>query len=146
MSGRKGRVSHCYRCVYTWKARRERGPRMCPRCKSRLFDKPKIRAITLGNGLGIPEVVSPHRQAILRAARRYGARRLWIFGSVRRREATSRSDVDLLVEWARHVSLLDVAGLQAELRKALGRPVDVVNRHGLHWAVEPQVEAEKVPV
>jgi predicted nucleotidyltransferase len=67
-----------------------------------------------------------------------------VFGSVRRREATPRSDVDLLVEWVRPVSLLDVAGLREELRKALGRGVDLVNRHGLHWAIEPQVEAEKV--
>jgi|SRR5271170_1609036 len=146
MSGRKGRITHCYRCVYTWKTRRELAPLVCPRCKSGRFDEPKIRPITLGSGLGIPEIVAPHRQAILRAARRYGARRLWIFGSVRRREATGRSDVDFLVEWARPVSLLEVAGFRVELRRALGRGVDLVNRHGLHWAVEPQVEAEKVPL
>jgi uncharacterized protein len=146
MSGRKGRVAHCFRCVYTWKSRRERAPRMCPRCKSRRFDEPKLRPITLGHGLGIPEIVAPHRQAILRAAHRYGVRRLWIFGSVRRREATRRSDVDILVEWGRPVSLLELADFRVELRKALGRNVDVVNRHGLHWAIEPRVEAEKVPL
>jgi predicted nucleotidyltransferase len=69
-----------------------------------------------------------------------------VFGSVRRREATSHSDVDFLVEWAHPVSLLAIAGLQLELREILGRRVDLVNRHGLHWAVDPQVEAEKVPV
>jgi uncharacterized protein len=119
---------------------------MCPRCKSRLFDQPKIHPVRLGNGLGIPELVAPHRQSILRAARRYGVRRIWVFGSVRRREATTRSDVDLLVEWGRPVSLLDVAGLRGDLRMALGRGVDLVNRHGLHWAIDPQVEAEKVPL
>ncbi|HXQ93582.1 MAG TPA: nucleotidyltransferase domain-containing protein [Thermoplasmata archaeon] len=119
---------------------------MCPRCKSRGFARPKIRPIRLGNGLGIPEVVAPHRQAILRAARRYGVRQVWVFGSVRRREATARSDVDLLVEWKRPVSLLDVAGFRFEVRKALARDVDLVNRHGLHWALEPQVDAEKVPL
>jgi predicted nucleotidyltransferase len=144
MSGRMGRVAHCYRCIYTWKTRRESSPHMCPRCKSRLFDLPKLLPIRLGRGLGIPEVVAPHRQAILRTARRYGVRRIWVFGSVRRREATARSDVDLMVEWDRPVSILDVAGLREDLRKALGREVDLVNRHGLHWAIEPQVEAEKV--
>ena len=69
-----------------------------------------------------------------------------MFGSVRRQEATDRSDVDLLVEWKRPVSLLHVAGLRIELRKTLGRDVDLVNRHGVHWAMEPQVEAEKVPL
>jgi uncharacterized protein len=119
---------------------------MCPRCKSWRYDTPKVRPISVGNGLGIPEIVTPNRQAILRVARRYGARRLWVFGSVRRREATPHSDVDFLVEWARPVSLLDVAGLRLKLQQTLGRRVDLVNRHGLHRAVEPQVEAEKVPV
>ena len=102
--------------------------------------------IRLGSGLGIPELITPHRQEMLRLAHRFGARQLWVFGSVRRREATRHSDVDLLVEWARPTSLLDVVGLRMELRRALGREVDLVNRHGVHWALEPQVEAEKVPV
>ena len=102
--------------------------------------------MSLGTGHGIPEIVTPHRQEILRLAHQYGVRKVWVFGSVRRREATDRSDVDLLLEWRRSASLLDVAGLRMELRKALGRNVDIVNRHGLHWALEPQVEAEKVPL
>jgi uncharacterized protein len=146
MSGRKGRVARCYRCVYRWRVRGATAPAMCPRCKSRRYGSPKIRPVTLGSGLGIPEVVAPHRQQVLRIARRYGVGRLWVFGSVRRREATAQSDVDLLVEWRRSVSLLEVAGLRIELRAVLGREVDVVNRHGLHWAADPQVEAEKVPV
>jgi uncharacterized protein len=100
----------------------------------------------VGSGLGIPEIVTPYRQEVMRLARRYGARRLWIFGSVRRREADRESDVDLLVEWRRPVSLLKVAGLRGELQRTLGRRVDLVNRHGVHWALEPLVEAEKVPL
>ena len=144
MSGRMGRTAHCYRCVYTWKVRRRSAPRMCPRCKSKLYNEPKVQPVRLGNGLGIPELITPHRQEILRIAHRFGARRIWVFGSVRRREATRRSDVDLLVEWGRPTSLLDVTGLRIELRRALGREVDLVNRRGVHWALDPQVEAEKV--
>jgi uncharacterized protein len=146
MSGQKGRSVRCYRCIYTWRVRRRTGPSLCPRCKSIHFREPRIQPIRLGVGLGIPEVIAPHRQEILRIARRFGVRGLWVFGSVRRREATGRSDVDLLVEWGRPSSLLDAAGLRMELRESLGREVDLVNRHGLHWALDPQVEAEKVPV
>ncbi|MGI0055589.1 MAG: nucleotidyltransferase family protein [Thermoplasmata archaeon] len=117
---------------------------MCPRCKSKLYTEAKVQPIRLGNGLGIPELITPHRQEVLRIAHRFGALRIWVFGSVRRREATRRSDVDLLVEWGRPTSLLGVAGLRIELRKALGREVDLVNRHGVHWALDPQIEAEKV--
>lgn len=104
------------------------------------------RQVTLGNGLGIEEILSPFRGDILRLARKHGARRVWVFGSVRRREATDRSDVDLLVTWRRPVSILDVASLRADLADLLHRRVDVVTRGSLHWSLEPQVEAEKVPV
>jgi hypothetical protein len=32
---------------------------MCPRCKSTLWDVPKIRPIKLGKGLGIEEILAP---------------------------------------------------------------------------------------
>ena len=102
--------------------------------------------MNIGHGLGIEEILHPHREEILAAARRRGADRLWVFGSVRRREATKRSDVDLMVRWTGPHSLLDRASLAAEIEAILGRRVDLVNLGGLHWAVEPQVESEKVPL
>lgn len=144
MSGQAGRRFHCFRCIHSWRSRRARKPSLCPRCKSRRYEVPRLLPITLGNGLGMPEIVTPIRQEILRIASRYGVRRIWVFGSVRRREATPFSDLDLLVEWRRPASLLDVAGLRVDLRMLVGRGVDVVDRHSLHWALEPQIEAEKV--
>ena len=69
-----------------------------------------------------------------------------VFGSVRRREATENSDIDLMVRWKKPVSLLVRATLSVELENLLGRRVDIVNEGGLHWAVAPQVEAEAVPL
>ncbi len=136
---------HCYRCVYTWTP--VRSPvRMCPRCKSKLWDVPKLRPVKLGSGLGVEDILLPHRTAIRRLARKYGVDRIFVFGSVRRREATQTSDVDLMVRWKRTVSLLDRAGLRSDLEKTLGRPVDLVNEGGLHWSIRPQVEAEAVPL
>lgn len=71
---------------------------------------------------------------------------MWVFGSVRRREATEGSDVDLMVRWGRPHSLLDRASLAAEIEAIVGRRVDLVNEGGLHWAIEPQVESERVPL
>lgn len=121
-------------------------PTMCPRCKSRLYHTPTIHPVTEGHGLGIGEILAPHRSKILRISRRFGARKVWVFGSVRRSEATERSDVDLMVSWVGPHSLLQRVALQQALEKALGRPVDLVNRGGLHWSIEPQVEAEAVPL
>lgn len=139
------RYGQCYRCIYTWRMRRRR-PSMCPRCKSRLWDVPKLRPVALGDGAGIDEVLGPHREAIHRLAVRFGARNLRVFGSVRRRSATPSSDVDLLVEWRREASLFDVAHFKEELRALLDRRVDVVEASELHWGFRPQVLAEAVPL
>jgi len=136
---------HCYRCIYTWTP--VRSPvRMCPRCKSKLWDIPKIRPVRLGNRLGIAEILTPHLRDIRKLARKHGVERIMVFGSVRRREATENSDIDLMVRWKKPVSLLVRATLSVELENLLGRRVDIVNEGGLHWAVAPQVEAEAVPL
>jgi uncharacterized protein len=111
-----------------------------------MWNTPKIRPVRLGNGLGIEEVLGPHRTEILRLARRYGARRIYVFGSVRRREADARSDVDLLVDWKRDADLLDTAAFRRAVRDIVGRPVETVEREFLHWAVRPHVLAEAVPL
>lgn len=138
-------ILHCYRCIYTWTP--VKSPvRMCPRCKSKLWDVPKLTPVRLGNGLGIEEVLGKHRASILTAARRLGAHRIRVFGSVRRREARPDSDVDLLVSWKPGSSILDKASLMIEIERIVGRRVDLVNDGALHWAIAPQVEAEAVPL
>ena len=145
MTKRKVRVVHCYRCIYTWRAR-YRVPRICPRCKSRYWNVPKILPVHLGTGLGISEVLGPYRTQLLRLARKYGAEDVRVFGSVRRREAGTRSDVDLLVNWPRHPSLLRTAEFRIAVKDLIGREVDVVDEHQLHWAVQPQILAEAIPL
>jgi hypothetical protein len=135
----------CLRCVYTWTP--VKSPvRRCPRCKSQLWDRPRLRTIRLGNGQGIEEILGPHRGEIMRVARRLGATRVRVFGSVRRREADARSDVDLLVEWKRGTSPLATVDLQVALRRLLGRRVDVVEADRLHWSIRPHALAEAVPL
>ncbi|MHB1434862.1 MAG: nucleotidyltransferase family protein [Thermoplasmata archaeon] len=145
MTRRQVRIAHCYRCVYTWRMR-YRTPRICPRCKSKFWNVPKIRPAQFGTGLGIEEILTPHRAEILRLARRYGVRRIRVFGSVRRCEADDRSDVDLLVEWRRGISLLDAARFRVSVGDLLGRRIDTVDEVHLHWAIRPQVLAEAIPL
>jgi uncharacterized protein len=65
---------------------------------------------------------------------------------VRRREAVQGSDVDLLVNWPHHPSLLQTSEFRVAVKQLLQRPVDVVDERFLHWAIRPQVLAEAVPV
>ncbi len=136
----------CYRCAFVWRPKNRRTPRICPRCKSRLWDVPKLRPIAHGRGLGIPEILGPHRNELIVAARARGFGHLRVFGSVRRGEATPKSDVDLLVDPGESTSLLDRAALTNELESILGRKVDVVADDALHWLIRPQVLFEAVPV
>ncbi len=119
---------------------------MCPRCKSRYWETPRLRPVRLGRGLGIEQILAPHRDEILRIARHHGARTVRVFGSVRRREADERSDVDLLVEWNRGTSPLAGLDLAVALRKLLARRVDVVEEERLFWAIRPHAVAEAVPL
>lgn len=125
---------------------RRRYPKICPRCKSRLWRVPKIRPVTVGTGLGIQEILLPRRAEILRLGRAHGALGFRVFGSVRRREATSASDVDLLVRLGKSASWLDFSSLHADLEALLGRRVDLIEEGQLAWSMRPQIEAEAVPL
>ena len=83
---------------------------------------------------------------MLALTRKYGAKRVRIFGSVRRETASRRSDIDLLVDDLPGASMLDVAQLEVELSRLLGRPVDVVEEGSLPWPMRPQVLTEAVPL
>lgn len=64
--------------------------------------------------------------------RRYGVAELSVFGSAARGELRPESDVDLLVDFQPGVSHgLDYFGLEEELSKALGRPVDLATKKWL---------------
>lgn len=62
-----------------------------------------------------------------------------VFGSTARGEATSSSDIDVLVRFAKPKSLLTLVTLERQLAAALGRPVDLVTEQSLHPYLRPAV-------
>lgn len=86
------------------------------------------------------------RQAIPELRSRFGVSSISVFGSVARGEETADSDVDLLVEFDREVSLFDLFKLQDELMNRLGCPVDVGTPSGLRPRVRDRILAEAVRV
>ena len=85
-------------------------------------------------------------EAIGRIARRHGAVRLRVFGSVARGEATPGSDLDLLADFEAKRDLLDVAGLKLDLEALLGCKVDVVGEASLSPYLREQVLREAQPL
>lgn len=77
------------------------------------------------------ELLAAHRHDIRETVARHRGRRVRIFGSVARGDASAGSDVDLLVDFEMGSSLFDLLHLQHDLEELLGRPVDVVSTGGL---------------
>jgi predicted nucleotidyltransferase len=94
----------------------------------------------------IRKLIAAKRSEILAAAARHGATNVRLFGSVVRGEATSDSDVDVLVDLELGRSLLDLGGLLMDLQDLLGCRVDVVTEMGLHWYIRERVIREAVPL
>lgn len=140
-----GGISGCFRCGFVWRPR-QANARLCPRCKSRLWDSPLIRPVRGGTGLGIAEIVSPKRKELEQILRANKARNPRVFGSVGRQEATRRSDLDLLVDFEPDASGLDQVELIIDLKRVFHRKVEVTTSQGLHWLVRPQIMFEAVPI
>lgn len=94
----------------------------------------------------LEELLHVKREEILKVCAKYGARNVRVFGSVARGEADEQSDVDFLVEMEPGCSLFDLGGLQYELERLLGHPVDVVTERGLKARIRDRVLQEAVPL
>jgi uncharacterized protein len=136
----------CYRCAHLWIPRAQ-VVAMCPRCKSRFWDVPRIRPRRKARrGAGAKEVIGQHGPAIRRLAREFHAANPRVFGSVARGEATPASDVDIVVRFDSQATLFDHIRLRRTIQELLNRPVDVVDESALHWYSKPQILSEAVDV
>ena len=84
------------------------------------------------------------KNSICETLEKYGVKKAAIFGSAVRDEATEESDIDLLVEFEAGRSLLDLAGLIADLEKLLKRKVDIVTYRSLHPLLKDKILREQV--
>ena len=73
------------------------------------------------------DTIRAKRDEIYAIAKKHKAGKLWVFGSVARKEERPDSDVDFLVEFEDGASLFDQGGMNYHLSAALGRSVDVVD-------------------
>jgi predicted nucleotidyltransferase len=78
---------------------------------------------------------------------RAGVARLYLFGSVARREGRPDSDVDLFFDTDNpRFSLIDLVDVQEQVSDILGTETDVMTRASLHPMLRPQIEAEALRV
>src|SRR5580704_16119171 len=82
------------------------------------------------------------------AIKALGATSLYLFGSVARDQARTRSDLDLFIDYDPDgkFSLLELVGIKLVLEEKLGIPVDVTTRDSLHPMLRADIEQSAVRV
>jgi len=86
------------------------------------------------------------RRRLLDAAEKHGVGHLRAFGSLARGEATTESDVDLLVDLKPGRTLLDLAAFRREAGEILGLSVDVATTDMLKERIRDEVLSEALPL
>ncbi len=92
---------------------------------------------------GIITTIRQHRDIL---EEKYGIAVVGIFGSRVRHEERQGSDIDLLVEILKSVSLLELVGAEIYLSDLLGLKVDLVPRRSLREELKEVILKEAVPV
>lgn len=87
-----------------------------------------------------------HATAIIDVARSHGAREVRIFGSRARSEATTDSDVDLLVSLEPGRDLLDLVAIKQDLEALLKCSIDVVEEEGLSPYLRDEILRQARPL
>jgi len=94
-----------------------------------------------------PERLGVRSEDLASVCRRYGVRRLAVFGSVLREEDGPGSDLDLLVEFAPDARIgFAFIRLQDELSELFGRPVDLNTPGFLSPRFRDRVMYEALPL
>ena len=84
------------------------------------------------------------KERIMPVVQSHGVRRVMLFGSYARGEATEDSDIDLHV-WCRNLrGLFELGGFMADLKDALGKNVDVVPHDGMRKKFYEAIKDEEV--
>lgn len=86
------------------------------------------------------------KQKILPILKRHGTKKAGLFGSCVRGEMKKGSDVDILVEIGKDISLLDFVGIKLEIEDALGKKVDLVEYNAIKPLLRDRILNEQVRI
>ena len=86
------------------------------------------------------------KNRILPLLKEAGVMRSSLFGSFVRGEQTEQSDIDILVEFPKGKSLLDLVDLEMKLEQALGRKVDLLTYNSLSPYLKDSIQNTQLPI
>ena len=91
----------------------------------------------------IRQVISQQREYL---AERYGVAVVGVFGSYVRGEQEHRSDIDLLADILRPISLLELVGAEIYLSEILGEKVDLVPKRNVREELRDVILREAISI
>ena len=94
----------------------------------------------------IQDILENKKEEIKKIAEKHGVLKIYIFGSVSRKEADEKSDVDFLVDTGNTVSSWFPGGLTIELENLLKVKVDIATVKGLKERIRNKVLKEAKPL
>lgn len=89
------------------------------------------------------QIIENVKPLMLPILSRYGITKAAVFGSAAKGTCRPDSDIDLLVEIGKDLSLLDFVGLKLDLEEALNRKVDLVEYDTIKPLLREQILAEQ---
>ena len=86
------------------------------------------------------------KSAIIKVLKRHPISRASIFGSFARNEANKDSDIDLLIESNKPITLFDILSLEKELSEVTSRKIDIVEFSAIKSSIRENILKEAIPV
>lgn len=88
--------------------------------------------------------ISEIQKAVVPIACSYGIKRLYLFGSYAKGTANGKSDIDLLVEKGKPMSLLQLSGMRQMVEEALNLSVDLVTTAGIEENFRKEIAGTEI--
>ncbi len=85
-------------------------------------------------------------QNILPFVDEYGIKRVGVFGSFARGEATESSDIDLVFDFQKDFGLLALSGLKIALEEKLDKKIDIVEFSSLDPSLAESIKDEVIMI
>jgi predicted nucleotidyltransferase len=74
--------------------------------------------------------------------KQYKVIEIGVFGSFARNEMTDKSDIDILVEYSRGTTILDIVKMKNELYELIGCKVDLVSKRAVRKRIMEHIQSD----
>jgi len=86
------------------------------------------------------------KSQIIEILKKNNIKKAGIFGSYARGEQKKNSDIDILIQPSKNMSLFDLSGIKIELTTNLGKKVDIISYNYIHPKLKQKILREEVKI